>query len=167
MPLLMTTIAGQCKFDRVVGDTSAAARMVHPFALPSISAECLHPSRSCVSEFAVPQSRRAQVLMPRERRASSIPSALAPKYTLFSAPPTWGVVSLLHGLGSDPHRCAERAIFPNAYLSTRAYAASWDSAAAISGRGTRKARPACSTTSRDLPVHIFTTHPCCCCYPCF
>jgi hypothetical protein len=135
----LTMIAGQCEFDRVMGDTSAVTRMVHPFAIPSLSTECLHPSCSGAFELAVPLSRFAGVLH-------------------------WDFISLLHGLGCDPHRYTKRTILPNAYLSARAYATSCDSAAAISGRRTGEARPACSTACCGLPVHIVTTHPCSC-YP--
>ena len=115
-------IAGQREFDRVVGDTSAVARVVHPFAIPSLSTECLHPSSSGAFELATPLSRLAQVLLPHKRRANAWP-ALTPKYTHLVASPAWGVVSLLHRFGSDPHRHAKRAILPDAYISTRAYAA--------------------------------------------
>ena len=116
----LTMIAGQCEFECVVGDTSAIARVVHSFAIPSLSAKCLHSPRSCAPELAVPSSGLAQVLMPRERRAS-VPSELTPKYTLSISPPTRGVVPLLHRLGSDPHGRAKWAILPDSYLPTCAY----------------------------------------------
>jgi hypothetical protein len=126
----LTMIAGQCEFERVVGDTSAIARVVHPFAIPSLSAKCLHSPRSCASELAVPSSGLAQVLMPHERCAS-VPSELTPKYTLSISPPTWGVVPLLHRLGSDPHGRTKWAILPDPYLPTCAYSTPCCSVTAI------------------------------------
>jgi hypothetical protein len=154
-------IAGQCEFKRVVGDTSAIARVVHPFAIPSLSAKCLHSPRSCASELAIPSSGLAQVLMPHERRAS-VPSKLPAKYTLFIAPRTWDVVPLLHRLGCDPHGRAKWAILPDSYLPTCAYSTQCYSVTAIAQCRACKTRPARSTAGYDLPVHIVTTHPCCC-----
>ena len=34
---------GQCEFERVVGDTSVFAWVVHPSAVPALSTERLHP----------------------------------------------------------------------------------------------------------------------------
>jgi hypothetical protein len=156
----LTIIAGQCEFESVVGDTSAIARVVHPFAIPSLSAKCLHSPRSRASELAVPSSGLAQVLMPHERGAS-VPSDLTPKYIPIS-PPTWGVVPLIHRLGCDAHGRAKWAILPNSYLSTRAYSTPCYSVAAIAQCRACKTRSARSTASYGLPVHIVTTHPCCC-----
>ncbi len=153
-------IAGQCAFEGVVGDTSAIARVVHPYTIPSLSTECLHSSRSCASELAVPSSRLAQVLLPYECR-TSVPPELTPKDTLSIAPPTWGGIPFLHRFGRDSHRRAKWAILPDAYLSASAYSTPYGSVTAISHCRTRKARPARSTACCELPVHIVTTHPCC------
>jgi hypothetical protein len=153
----LTMIAGQCEFECVVGDTSAIARVVHPFAIPSLPTKCLHSPRSCAPELAVPSSRLAQILMPHERRAS-VPSEL----TLSISPPTWGVVPLLHRLGSDPYGRAKWAILPDSYISTCAYSTPCCSVTAFAQCCAGKTRPARSTASYDFPVHIVTTHPCCC-----
>jgi hypothetical protein len=157
----LTIIAGQREFERVVGDTSAIARVVHPFAIPSLSAKCLHSPHSRASELAVPSSGLAQVLMPHECRAS-VPSELTPKFTLSISPLTWGVVPLLHRLGCDPHGRAKWAILPDSYLSTRAYSTQCCSVTAIAQCRACKTRPARSTASCALRFHIVTTHPCHC-----
>jgi hypothetical protein len=157
----LTMIAGQCEFEHAVGDTSTIARVVHPFAIPTLSAKCLHSPRSRASELAVPSSRFAQVLMPHERRAS-VASELTRKYILSISPTTWGVVPLRHRLGCDPHGRAEWATLPDSYLSTCAYSTQCRSATTITQCRACKARPARSTASSDLPVHIVTTHTCCC-----
>ena len=156
----LTMITGQCEFERVVGDTSTIARVVYPFAIPSFSAKCLHPPRSCAPELAVPSSGFAQALMPHERR-TRIPSKLTPKYTLCISSPTWSAVPLLHRLGCDPHGCAKWAIIPDSYLSTGTYSTPCCSVTAVAPCRACKTRPARSTASYDLPVHIVTTHPCC------
>jgi hypothetical protein len=157
----LTMIAGQCEFEHAVGDTPAFAWVVHPFAIPPLSAKCLHSPRSCASELAVPSSRFAQVLMPHERRAS-VPSELTLKYTLSISPTTWGVVPLLHRLGCDTYGRDKWAILPDSYLSACAYSTQCRGATTIAQCRACKTRPACSAASYDLPVHIVTTHTCCC-----
>lgn len=154
-------VVGQCEFDCVVGDTSAIARMVHPFAIPSVSAKWFHSPRSCASELAVPSSGLAQILMAHERRAPVL-SELTSKYTFSISPPTRGVVPLLHGLGCDPHGRTRWAVFPSSYLSTCAYSTTCCSVTAISQCCACKTRPARSSASYDFPIHIVTTYPCCC-----
>jgi hypothetical protein len=157
----LTMITGQCEFQRAVGDTSAVARVVHPSAIPSLSAKCLHSPRGCASKLTVPSSGLAEVLVPHERHAG-VPSELIPKYTLSISPPTWGVVPFLHRLGCDPHGRAKWAILPDSYLPTSAYSTPCCGATAIAQCCACKTRPARSTTSYDLPVHIVTTHTCYC-----
>lgn len=157
----LTMIAGQCEFEHAVGDSSAIARVVHPLAIPPISAKCLHSPRSCASELAVPSSRFAQVVMPHESHAS-VPSELTPKYTLSISSTTWGVVPLLHRLGCDPYGRAEWATLPDSYVSTCAYSTQCRGVTTIAQCRACKTRPARSTTSCGLPVHIVTTYTCCC-----
>ena len=92
-------IAGQCEFERVVGDTTAIAwctSVCDPLAFHKMS---LFPSFLCLQAHP---SGLAEVLMLHERHAS-VSSELTPKCTLSISPPTLGVIPFLHRFECDPH----------------------------------------------------------------
>jgi hypothetical protein len=125
---------------------------IHPFAIPSLSAKCLCSSRSCAPELAVGPYH--------------VPGSLKFLYRMDAAPvshpnsppsipsPRLPGASSHYSTGSDVTLTdtPKWAILPDSYLSTCAYCVT-----AFAQCSACLTRPARSTASDDIQVHIVTT----------